>query len=113
MIDAKLSNGDVVTDSTGRFVEIFNRDVLFQRALICIGAKQGSFIYDRTLGSQIDQISLDDENIIQKSELIINEALAQYEGTYAKVVEFSDTIKLEITIGDEIRTEEVHLNGNV
>ena len=113
IVDAMIKNGDVATDSTGRFIEISDSDVLFQRALICISAKLGSFIYDRQLGSQAEQVDMSDDNALQKVELVINEALAQYEDTYAKVIEFSDTIKLEITIGDESRTEEVRPNGNV
>lgn len=113
MIDVKLINGDVEIDSAGRFVKIFDSDTLFQRALICIAVKFGSFIYDRSLGSQLNKISLEDDNAIEKAELIINEALAEFEDTYARVIECSEKIKVEITIGNESRIEEVYLNGNV
>ena len=113
IVDTMIKNGDVATDSTGKFIKISDSDALFQRALICIGAKLGSFIYDRELGSQAEQVDKYDEYAVQKAELIINEALAQFEDTYAKVLEFSDTIKLEITIGNESRTEEVCSNGNL
>ncbi len=113
MIDVKLSNGDVVADSTGRFVQVSDNDALFQRALICIGAKLGSFIYDRNLGSDVSKVELSDTYTDQKAELIVNEAIAQFENTYAKVIEYGDTLKLELEIGNESRIEEVHLNGNV
>lgn len=113
IVDVKIKNSDIATDSTGSFIKISDSDALFQRALICIGAKLGSFIYDRELGSQTEQVDKSDEYAVQKAELIINEALAQFENTYARVIEFSDTIKLEITIGNESRTEEVRPNGNV
>lgn len=113
MVDIKIKDGDIVKDSAGRFVSIEDSDALFQRAVICISSKIGSFIYDRNLGSNLSVTDFDTELAKEKAELIINEALAQFEDTYARVVEFGDTITLNITIGDEIRTEEVRLNGNV
>ncbi len=113
MVDIKLSNGDVCTDSTGRFVRISDKDALFQRALICIGAKLGEFVYDRTLGSNIRKNDFIVENSLEKAELVVNEAIAQFEDTYAKVIECVDKLKFELTIGGESRIEEVLLNGNL
>ena len=88
-------------------------DALFQRAQICIGARLGGFIYDRETGSDIRSVDADSDLAKEKAELIINEALAQFEDTKAVVVSYGDTIKLTITIGDESRNTEVHLYGNI
>lgn len=113
MTDVKILNGDVYTDSTGKFVRISDNDVLFQRALICIGARAGSFVYDRSLGSSVREIDSADENSAQKAELAVNEAIAQFENTHAEITEFGNKMKINLIIGDESRTEEVLLNGNV
>ena len=113
MIDIKVKDGDTVKDSTGKLLEISDKDVLFQRVLICIGVKNESFIYNRNLGSRLSKLDFNAEDAKEKAELIINEALAEFEDTYVKVLEAGEAIKLEITIGNDSRTEEVCLNGNV
>lgn len=113
MVDIKIKDGDVVKDSAGRYIKIENSDALFQRAVICIASKFGSFIYDRNIGSELSSMESNTEFAKEKAELIINEALAEFEDTYAKVIEFGDILKVNITIGDESRTEEVRLYGNI
>lgn len=113
MTDVKINNGDAVVDSTGRYEMITDIDALFQRAQICIGARLGGFIYDRETGSDIRSVDADSDLAKEKAELIINEALAQFEDTKAVVVDYGETIKLTITIGDESRNTEVHLYGNI
>lgn len=113
MIDIKVRNGDNVKDSTGKLLKIEDTDVLFQRVLICIGVKKESFIYNRSLGSKLSEIDFNADNAKEKAELIINEALADFENTYVKVLEIGETMKLEITISGESRTEEVQLSGNI
>lgn len=113
MKDIKISGGDTVKNSLGSYVELSDRDALFQRVLIYTLAKLGTFVYDRTLGSEILKIDVNSENAKERAELVLNEALAKFENTYVKVLEYSEKLKLEITIGDETRIEEVRLNGNL
>lgn len=113
MTDVKIKDGDVVVDSTGKYEIISDTDALFQRAEICIGARLGSFIYDRQTGSEIRSIKAEDDLAKEKAELVINEALAEFEDTKAVVLQYGDIIKLTITIGDESRDTEVHLYGNI
>lgn len=113
MIDIKVKDGDNVKESTGKLLKIEDRDVLFQRVLICIGVKSESFIYNRNLGSHLSEINFSSDDAKEKAELIINEALAKFEDTYVRVLEIGETMRLEITISGESRTEEVRLNGNV
>lgn len=113
MVDAKILNGDIVKDSAGRFVMLKDSDALFQRAIICIKTKLASFIYDRSFGSDVGEIDADAELAKENVELIINEALVKFDDTYVRVIEFGEVLKIDISIGDESRTEEVRLNGNI
>lgn len=113
MTDVRIKDGDAVVDSTGNYEIISDTDVLFQRAQICIGARLGNFIYDRETGSDIRSIAPESDLAKERAELIINEALAQFEDTRAVVLEYGEVIKLTITIGGESRNTEVHLYGNI
>ena len=113
MIDAKIEHGDTVVDSSGNVVMISDSDALFQRAVMCISAKLGSFIYDRKLGSRLAEFDLTVTNAKGRAEVLANEALADFEDTYAEVLELGDKLKLKITIDGESRTEEVRLGGNI
>ena len=111
MIDFKIKNGDSVTDSTGEYTKISGKDAEFQRAVICICSQFGKFIYDRNLGSAREKINPADENAQRRLELVLNEALAEFENVSVNVLEYSDKLRAEITINDEMRIEEILLNG--
>lgn len=113
MIDCKIENGDISVDSTGRFVKITGKEALFQRAMICISARLGEFVYDRGLGSRRCEIKKGGENDSQRLELVLNEALASFENTYVSVLEFGEKIRVNICIDGECRTEEVYMFGNI
>lgn len=113
MRDIKISNGDTVKDSSGNYIELNDRDAIFQRVLIYASTKLGSFVYDRTLGSEIAKIDVNSENAKERAELVLNEALTKFDDTYVKVLEYGEKLKLEITIGDETRIEEVRLYGDL
>lgn len=113
MIDCRIENGDISVDSTGRFVRITEKEALFQRAMICISARLGEFVYDRGLGSRRDEIGRNGINDSQRLELVLNEALARFENTYVTVLEFGEKIKVKICIDGECRTEEVYMLGNL
>ncbi len=113
MTDIKIKDGDAVVDSSGQHEMIYDSDALFQRVQICIGARLGKFVYDRELGSYVREIARDTEYARERAELVINEALAEFENTYASVSEYGEFIKLTVTIGDESRDMEVRLYGNI
>ena len=52
MIDVKIKDGDVVTDSTGCPVYAEGADALFRRAVLRLTPPRGSFIYNRELGTE-------------------------------------------------------------
>lgn len=113
MIDCRIENGDISVDSTGRFVRIAEKEALFQRAMICISANLGEFAYDRGLGSRKKEIEKGGTDSVQRLELVLNEALAEFENTYVSVLEYGEKIKVKICIDGECRTEEVHIFGNI
>lgn len=109
MRDVKLENGDIAVDSSGRTVVLNGIDAKFQQAVICISAKLGGFVYDRSLGSEISECK--DSVSVQKVQLLANEALASMSDTFAKVSDIGKEIKLKITIDGE--TREVNINGYI
>lgn len=111
MTDAKLKNGDIVLDSAGRFEMLDDLDARFQRAMICITAEKGRFIYDRELG--VADFEAGVAEFKDKTEQEINEALARLKNTSAKVVEAGKKLVVTITVDGESRTEEVHTYGQV
>lgn len=109
MIDAKLQNGDIVTDGAGNAVSVREADARFQRALLCLTAPLGSFIYDRELGTR----RLPNTGA-QRLELLFSESLARYPGTSVRVLSAAqDCVTVQITIDGESRVEEVRSHGNV
>lgn len=113
MTDIKIKDGDAVVDSTGQHEMLYDYDALFQRVQICIGARLGGFIYDRELGSYVRDIPRDTDYARERAELVINQALAEFEDTHALVKEYGEVIKLTVTIGDKSRDVEVRLYGNI
>lgn len=109
MTDVKLQNGEIQTDSAGRFVVITDKDALFQRAALNMTVPKGSFIYNRALGTEVCRDSNPD-----KRELVLGEALATYENTAVRVTGITeDATAAEIMIDGESRETEVRQIGNI
>lgn len=107
MIDVKITNGDIETDTTGGAKRIYGRDVLFQRAMLCMTVPKGSFVYDRELGSERGVTAA-------QTELLFGEALVKYSGTTVRVLGMTDeAVRVSVSIDGESRTEEVRTYGNV
>ena len=107
MIDVKITNGDVETDSAGSAKRISGRDVLFQRARLCMTVPKGSFVYDRELGAQRGVTAA-------QTELLLGEALVKYPGTLVHVLGMTDGVaRVSVGIDGESGTEEVRSYGNV
>ena len=78
MRDVKWQNGDICLDSAGRAEVLSAHDAEFQRALIRMTARRGSFIYDRELGADCGGIS--GELILKKYDQAFAEALGDKRG---------------------------------
>lgn len=105
--DVLIKDGDIVLDSSGNTVMLSGIDAKFQRALFCIKAKRGKFIYNRELGSQLDDFFTNESCSAQTAELEINEALAGFDNTFARVSQHGEQMIAEINIDGEIRILEV------
>jgi hypothetical protein len=113
MIDYKIIDGDIAVDSAGRFIRLTDREAEFQRALICITARLGAFVYDRELGSRRENIEANSADADRCLELVLNEALSRFEDTYVSVLDYGSTLTVKISIDGDSRVEEVQLYGNV
>ncbi len=107
MTDVKIEKGDIVLDSSGNTVMLSEEDEKFQRAMICIQAKKGSFIYDRQLGSELYKAREDKNCSSGQAQLIINEALAKFDNAFASVLSFGNKIRILLTIDGKTRFVEV------
>lgn len=107
MTDIRLKDGDIALLSDGSTKRASGIDAQFQRAMICIKAKKGAFVYDRTLGSELERVRADENGSAQKAQLVINEALAGFENAFAQVVQYGEKITVELTVDGERRTMEV------
>lgn len=97
-MDAKIENKDICTDSTGEYVMIEGIDEVIQRAVISLTVPKGSFVYDKSLGSDFIDFKADD---IKQAEMIINESLANMGNVYVKVKSISrvdNKINMSITV---------------
>ncbi|MEE1219880.1 MAG: hypothetical protein U0L20_08165 [Ruminococcus sp.] len=98
MTDVKLENGDTVVNSGGAYEKISGVIAELQRAVISISAKKGAFIYDRALGSEKDKLDLTDKGFKDKLEIVLNEALVNYDNTSVEVLEAGEVIRVKIKV---------------
>ncbi len=110
MRDVKTEYGDIVLDSAGRAELLSEKDSEFQRALIRMSAKRGSFIYDRQLGADCEDIG--GELILQQYDRAFCEALAPCENVSAQAIAVTDNgVRAEINVNGETRIREVRHYG--
>ncbi len=76
ILDTAISSGDFICDSKGYLIELSGYDELLQRILIRLTIKQGSFVYDTSLGSRLYTLKPTDINIKNRALSMIREALA-------------------------------------
>lgn len=106
MIDAKIQNGDVAADPGGSPVMLSGTDAAFQRAVICMTAPKGSFVYDRELGT-LPCVPDDSERLA----LVFSEALAGFEDTVVESVRLEESAAF-VTLTAEGETREVEVCAN-
>lgn len=85
-MDTALSNGDFLCDSRGFPVQISGNDELLQQALIRISVRNGSFAYNRNLGSELYKLNIYSENVADKAKVLIEEALNDMKNVLVKDV---------------------------
>lgn len=109
MTDILLENGCPARDSKGNYVRLGDPDARFQRAVIAMTVRRGTFIYNRSLGARHNDV--DARDLEQSVTLLLNEALAPYEHTSVDVFDMGDAIGVDVTVDDETREGEVRTYG--
>lgn len=109
MTDVLLENGCPARDSKGNYVRLGDPDARFQRAVIAMTVRRGTFIYNRSLGARRNDV--DARDLEQSVTLLLNEALAPYEHTSVEVFDMGDAIGVDVTVDDETREGEVRTYG--
>lgn len=113
MTDIKIADGDTIADSTGKFELLDGADTMLQRAWICADVPLGSFIYDRSLGADVQSVDFTSTAAKDRLELVLNEAVAKYDNTQIEVKEFGEKITLKITADGKSEIREVDYSGNI
>ena len=109
MIDAKLKNGDLATDTGGNVEMLSGADAAFQRAVICMTAQKGGFVYNRELGAPPGV-----PGDIARLALSYSEALAALEDSEINSVRLeNDAAIVSLTVNGETREAEVRTYRNI
>lgn len=114
-MDTLINNGDFETDSRGYPFVIRSAEEACQRASFLLATKKGSFIYDRSLGSDHDYL-LENADIEGCARLFCEEALSQQREISLGSVNVEEAegrvrLSVEIIFNGESRFAEVIING--
>ncbi|MCL2068336.1 MAG: histidine kinase [Oscillospiraceae bacterium] len=75
-MDTLLLHGDHATDARGIPVPVYGTEELLQQALLRLGIRRGSFIYDHGLGSELFRLAGDTSAATQRAAAsFVQEAL--------------------------------------
>ena len=118
-MDVRIEAGDVYQDVSGRTSFLTGVWEAAQRVLFAVTTAKGSFIYNRSLGTDYGALSgavTDSTALRDQLEMLIREAAAGIEGTRIAVTAVDSTrsrVGLCITHGAETINTEVDLYGNL
>lgn len=114
-MDTLLEKGSHKKGINGLPVPIVGNDEIIQRALIRLGVKKGSFVYDTELGSELHRLHFNGEESTQREAFsYVQEALRQIPEIVVEDVqcfwETADTFRLSITLSIQKNVYELELN---
>lgn len=115
MMDVRLDNGDVYLTASGMTEYMCAAREAAQRALIAASTAKGSFIYQRSLGTDYASVT-GGERMTEKLDLLVREACAAIADTEVKVTGYDaeqNRMTLSVTHGGTTITTEVDLHGNL
>ena len=115
-MDIKIENNDITFDISDNIVEVSGIEQAVQQINLAMGVKKGSFIYDRSFGSEIHKADFSSESISKEIESLINESLVSIENVYATVNNVRKILgryRVDITVNNsyEEKNIEVVING--
>lgn len=105
-MDTALLNGEFELDSRGMPYLITGLAELMQRTAICLKMKRASFIYSRSLGSELESIKDVEDAVHSRAELLAREAVAQVPQTSLGAIKASTTQDGKIKISVEIKLKD-------
>lgn len=100
-MDIALKNGDFASNNSGKVYSISAMEETVQRCMILLKVKQGSFSYNRKLGSNIHLLKINDKNLLGNATLLVKEALAPLVQVKVESVE-TEIMKDKIILNIEI-----------
>jgi len=115
-MDILVNNGDIFTQADGRRVEIRGINEAVQRVRIATLTAKGSFIYDRSLGTDYSGVSASDPLLKERMDMLYKEACAGIQGVGVRVLNVDSsemTVAIEVSTADDIRTTEVDFSGYI
>ena len=100
-MDTAIKDGDFALNEQGKPYLINAMQETLQRCKILLMVRQGSFVYNRTLGSNLHLLGTESENLQGDALLLVKEALlpikqVKVNGVSAEIKE--DKVKLKIAI---------------
>ncbi len=101
MVDTALQNGDFKLNIQGKPYLINAIEETIQRCKILLNIKQGCFVYNQLLGSNLHLLNKNDENLQGNALLLVKEALmpvAQVSVCSVLPIVGEDNITLKIKI---------------
>ncbi|MCQ4021534.1 MULTISPECIES: hypothetical protein [unclassified Ruminococcus] len=102
-MDTALLNGEFDLDSRGMPYIITGLAELMQRVAVCLKMKRASFIYSRTLGSELNSVKEVEDAVHSRAELLAREAVAEVPQTSLGELKVTKTANGKIKITLEIR----------
>ncbi|MGN0498536.1 MAG: hypothetical protein ACI4F6_05710 [Acutalibacteraceae bacterium] len=105
-MDTALLNGEFELDSRGMPCLITGLAELMQRTAICLKMKRASYIYSRSLGSELESIKDVEDAVHSRAELLAREAVAQVPQTSLGAIKASTTQDGKIKISVEIKLKD-------
>ncbi len=92
---------------------------MLQKSTLCAQIRKGSFIYNKTLGTELSQVDINSPQALQTATMFLNEALITEKGYKAEVESINKTQdgKLRVLVAvkneEETRRAQVTVNADL
>lgn len=118
MMDTLLVNGDIGVSHNGEYQTVQGINEVLQKLMLCAKIRKGSFIYNKTLGTELAGIDLNSSNALKTAGQLLNEAIVDDYGFVAeaeKIEKSEDKIILLFSVSDgkETRKAEVKISADL
>lgn len=117
-MDTLLVNGDICINQSGEYDFVRGVAEVLQKVIISAKIRKGSFIYNKSLGTEIRDIDPEASNACESASLLLNEAIIEDIGYKAVVENMKKTEKgtwvlISVSDGKETRKAEVKISADL